>query len=60
MGACEPPCGCWELNSGPLEEQSILLTTKPSLQPELLSGTIHEIKQKQKQKHLYQKIQLPI
>jgi hypothetical protein len=18
---CEPPCGCWELNSGPLEEQ---------------------------------------
>ena len=26
---CEPPCGCWELNSGPLEEQSVLLTTKP-------------------------------
>jgi hypothetical protein len=23
---CEPPCGCWELNSGPLEEQSELLT----------------------------------
>jgi hypothetical protein len=22
---CEPPCGCWELNSGPLEEQSVLL-----------------------------------
>jgi hypothetical protein len=21
---CEPPCGCWELNSGPLEEQSAL------------------------------------
>jgi hypothetical protein len=21
---CEPPCGCWELNSGPLEEQSVL------------------------------------
>ena len=19
---CEPPCGCWELNSGPLEEQA--------------------------------------
>jgi hypothetical protein len=18
---CEPPCGCWELNPGPLEEQ---------------------------------------
>jgi hypothetical protein len=30
---CEPPCGCWELNSGPLEEQSDLLTTEPSLQP---------------------------
>jgi hypothetical protein len=22
---CELPCGCWELNSGPLEEQSVLL-----------------------------------
>jgi hypothetical protein len=29
---CEPPCGCWDLNSGPLEEQSVLLTTEPSLQ----------------------------
>ena len=27
------PCGCWELNLGPLEEQSVLLTTEPSLQP---------------------------
>ena len=34
---CEPPCGCWELNSGPLEEQSVLLTAEPSLQPEQLS-----------------------
>ena len=25
--------GCWELNSGPLEEQSVLLTTEPALQP---------------------------
>jgi hypothetical protein len=32
---CEPPCGCWDLNSGPLEEQSVLLTTDPSLQPYL-------------------------
>jgi hypothetical protein len=31
---CEPPCGCWDLNSGPLEEQSVLLTTEPSLQPQ--------------------------
>ena len=30
---CEPPCGCWELNSGPLEEQAMLLTAEPSLQP---------------------------
>jgi hypothetical protein len=30
---CEPPCGCWELNSGPLEEQSVILTVDPSLQP---------------------------
>ena len=30
---CEPPCGCWELSSGPLEEQSMLLPAEPSLQP---------------------------
>ena len=29
----EPPCGCWELNSGPLEDQPVLLTSEPSLQP---------------------------
>ena len=33
IDGCEPPCGCWELNSGPLEEQAVLLTTEPSLQP---------------------------
>jgi hypothetical protein len=32
---CEPPCGCWDLNSGPSEEQSVLLTTEPSLQPHI-------------------------
>jgi hypothetical protein len=32
---CEPLCGCWELNSGPLEEQTVLLTTEPSLQPQV-------------------------
>jgi hypothetical protein len=31
---CEPPCGCWELNSVPLEEHSVLLTAEPSLQPQ--------------------------
>ena len=25
--------GCWELNSGPLGEQTVLLTSEPSLQP---------------------------
>jgi hypothetical protein len=29
----EPPCGCWDSNSGPSEEQSVLLTPEPSLQP---------------------------
>ena len=40
---CEPPCGCRELNSGPLEEQAMLLTTEPSLQPPqppLLDGRV--------------------
>ena len=26
--------GCWELNSGPLKEQSVLLTAKSSLKPD--------------------------
>jgi hypothetical protein len=29
---CEPPCGCWELNSGTLEKQPMLLMAEPSLQ----------------------------
>jgi hypothetical protein len=33
MGGCEPPCGCWDLNSGPLKEQSVRLPAEPSLQP---------------------------
>ena len=31
----EPPCGCYELNSGPLVEQPVLLTLEPSLQPRM-------------------------
>jgi hypothetical protein len=27
----EPPCECWELNSGPQEEQPVLITDEPSL-----------------------------
>jgi hypothetical protein len=33
MGGCELPCGCWDLNSGPSEEQSVLLPVEPSHQP---------------------------
>ena len=32
-GSCELPCRFWELNPGPLEEQPVLVTTKPTLQP---------------------------
>ena len=35
-----PPCGCWELNSGPLQEQSGLLTAEPSLQPSCVSSIL--------------------
>ena len=31
--SCELPCGCWELNPGPLEEQTERLTSVPSFQP---------------------------
>jgi len=31
INGCEPVCGCWELNSGPLVEQSVLVTAEPSL-----------------------------
>lgn len=34
------PCGCWELNSGPLQVQQILLTAKPCIQPCILSGAM--------------------
>ena len=33
MNGCEPPCGCWELDPDPLEEQTMLLSIDPSLQP---------------------------
>ena len=38
---CEPPCGCWELNSGHLEEQAMLLTIEPFLQPPYLIVLVH-------------------
>jgi hypothetical protein len=33
IDVCKPQCGCLELNSGPLEEQLVLLTTEPTHQP---------------------------
>jgi hypothetical protein len=30
-GICKLPCRCWELNPGPLESQSVLLTTETSV-----------------------------
>jgi hypothetical protein len=39
----EPPCGCWELNLGPLEKQPVLLTSEPSLQPTTVFLTFLEV-----------------
>lgn len=33
IDSCKPPCGCWEWNRDPLQEQP-LLTSQPSLQPQ--------------------------
>lgn len=30
--ASELPCACWKLNPGPLAEQPVVFTAKPSLQ----------------------------
>lgn len=27
-------CGCWELNEGPLQDQLMILTDKPSIPPQ--------------------------
>jgi hypothetical protein len=29
IDSCELPCGCWELNPGPLKEQPVLVSTEP-------------------------------
>jgi hypothetical protein len=49
-GSCKLPCGCWELNPGPLQEQPVLLTIPPGplgfsvlTNPDLLVGkSTHE------------------
>jgi hypothetical protein len=43
MDGYEPSCGCWDLNSGPSEEQSALLTAEPSLQPLLSLSYVTEM-----------------
>lgn len=30
---CTPPCGCWESNMGPQEEQPVFLSTESLLLP---------------------------
>ena len=39
-GVTELPCGSWELNPSPLQEQSVLLTTEPSLQHQRISVSV--------------------
>ena len=36
VDGCEPPHGCWELNSGTLEEHLMLLTTEQCLKTHVL------------------------
>lgn len=33
LDSCDQLCGYWEFNIGSLEQQPVILTTKPSLQP---------------------------
>ena len=41
---CDPTCGCWELNLGPLKEQPVLLSADPSLWSINNSRTILSVK----------------
>jgi hypothetical protein len=43
MDGFKPPGGCWELNSGPLDEQPVLLTAAPPLQPSLLQPILSSL-----------------
>jgi hypothetical protein len=38
MDGCEPPCGCWHLNSGPLEEQAASVLNQRTLLSVLSPG----------------------
>ena len=39
-GICEMPCGCWELNLGSLEEQSLLLLLSLLFSPRTVSYAV--------------------
>ena len=36
--SCEPPCGFWELNHGPLKEHSVLSMIEPLIQSPQIRG----------------------
>jgi hypothetical protein len=61
---CEPPDGCWGMNSGTLEEQPVLSTTEPSFQPLGLdffqSNILQESKQASKQTRKQANIKCPL
>jgi hypothetical protein len=42
-GDYEPPCGCWDLNSGPLDEQSVLLPPEPTHQPRFCCFSLYKL-----------------
>jgi hypothetical protein len=57
VDGCEPPCGCWVLNSRPSEEQSEFLTAEQSLHPESWISTlgilVHVIANPECEKNVY-------
>jgi hypothetical protein len=56
----EPPCGCWDLNSGALEEQSVLLTTELMRLFSKGRFVLEDIKKKKKPKTQRKEIKLVI
>lgn len=57
---CEPLCGFWESNPGLLEEQPVLLTSGPTLQPFIYLRIFKVKKKKSIYNKLSMKIQIPL
>lgn len=58
---CEPLCGFWESNPGLLEEQPVLLTSGPTLQPFIYLRIFKVKKKKSKLNNkLFMNIQIPL